>query len=242
MLVLNGGDEFKPGNEPQDRLLVAAAAARPARPAYVVPTAAARQGPERAVATARKWFARLGLEVEELPVLTRTHANSAGLAEQARGASLFYLVGGDPGHVARVLAGSVVWSAMVEAWSGGAAVAGSSAGAMALCQWTLVMARWPRHDVRRAVPALGLVPGVTFLPHFEVFGRRWADSEIVDAPEVGMLMLGVDERTAAVWRDGGWLAEGPGRVTVISAADRQSYGAGETVLGLPQPRTARPER
>ncbi|TME69827.1 MAG: hypothetical protein E6I50_05715, partial [Chloroflexi bacterium] len=53
LLALVGGDEFHPGNEEQDRML--AAAAKPG-PAFVVPTAAGRQGPQEAVAHATDWF------------------------------------------------------------------------------------------------------------------------------------------------------------------------------------------
>ncbi len=95
LLVLNGGEEFQPGNEPQDELLVEAAGGGPA---LILPTAAARQRPELAVASARRWFARLGLEVIELPVLRRTDANSERLALEAGQAPHFYLGGGDPGH------------------------------------------------------------------------------------------------------------------------------------------------
>src|SRR5882762_3120275 len=61
-LALVGGDEFNPGNEEQDRIL--AATAKPG-PAFVLPTAAARQGPEKAVAHARRWFKQFGLQLEE---------------------------------------------------------------------------------------------------------------------------------------------------------------------------------
>ena len=66
MLALVGGDEFNPGNEEQDRLLAAAAGPGPA---FVVPTAAARQKPAQSVAHAKAWFRQLGVELEELPVL-----------------------------------------------------------------------------------------------------------------------------------------------------------------------------
>jgi len=228
LLVLNGGDEFRPGNEPQDRELVAAAARGPA---YVVPTAARRQRPELAVETARRWFAGLGLAVEELPVYTRTDAGSAALAERAAGAGLLYLTGGDPGLVVQTLRGSRVWAAMVEAWRDGAALAGSSAGAMALCEWTLVMARWPRHEERRAADALGLVPGTAVLPHYERMGSRWS---VADRP-ADLTLLGIDERTAAVWDGAGWRAEGEGGVVVIDGAGTTRHGSGERCSGLPSP-------
>jgi cyanophycinase len=229
LLVLNGGDEFHPGNEPQDRELAAAAGRRPA---YVLPTAAARQHPEKAVATATAWFAGLGLEVQELPVLRRRDAQSADLARRAAEGGLFYLVGGDPGLVARTLAGSTVWAAVAGAWSRGAALAGSSAGAMALCSHTLVMARWPHHDLRRPAPALGLVPDTVVVPHYERFGARWT----LDGGEQGLVLLGLDERTAAVWDGEGWRAAGAGSVTVAAGGGVRVFGAGSRCEGIPWPR------
>lgn len=230
LLLLNGGDEFRPGNEPQDRELVSAR--RPGT-AYVVPTAARRQRPEMAVATAQRWFAGLGLEIHELPVYTRTDAGSADLAGRAAAAGLLYLTGGDPGLVAQTLRGTRVWAAMVDAWRAGAGLAGSSAGAMALCEFTLVMARWPKHERRRPAEALGLVPGTAVLPHFERMGSRWS----VDEPPAGLVLLGIDERTAALWDGDGWRAAGEGSVVVAAGGGSTRYAPGERCEGVPAPGT-----
>jgi cyanophycinase len=226
-LALVGGAEFQPGNEPIDQALLAAAGDGPA---YVLPTAAARQHPELAVATARRWFASLGRAVEELPVLTHSDALSAPLAGLARQGRFFYLVGGDPGLVVLVLNHTYVHLAMLEAWREGAALAGSSAGAMALGQWTPVREKWPNRDRRRLAPALGLVPGVVVVPHFEASGHRWQ----LDLPP-GAILLGVDERTAALWDGRGWRVAGPGRVTVVVGAEKAVFASGEAVVGLPPP-------
>jgi cyanophycinase len=230
VLVLNGGDEFHPGNDEQDRMLASAAERGPA---YVVPTAAARQGPEQAVAHATEWFARFGLQLHELPVLKRADANSKELAEIARGGGLFYLVGGDPGLVAQVLARSRVWAAMFEAWRDGAALAGSSAGAMALCSHTLIRASWPNRFNRRPATALAVLPGIAVLPHFDTFGHRWIESAERELP--GTTLLGIDERTAAVWRDERWIAAGPGAVTVIAGKDSKTFRTPAEIEGLPSP-------
>jgi cyanophycinase len=230
ILALVGGDEFKPGNEEQDRLLVASALKLPA---YVVPTAAARQGPQEAVEHATRWFGSLGLALEELPVLKAADARSKELAELARSGGFFYLVGGDPGLVAQVLRDSRVWEAIAEAWLAGAALAGSSAGAMALCEHTLIRATWPDRTNRRPSDALGLVPGTAVLPHFDTFGHRWIESARRELP--GVTLLGVDERSAAVWIDGSWRACGPGSVTVIHGERRDRYESGAKIAGLPNP-------
>ncbi|MDQ6637698.1 MAG: hypothetical protein M3Y62_07930, partial [Candidatus Dormibacteraeota bacterium] len=63
-LLVNGGDELQPGNEAQDRSLVAAAAGRPI---FLVPTAAVRQDLPALLTLGRSWFAGLGAEARELP-------------------------------------------------------------------------------------------------------------------------------------------------------------------------------
>lgn len=230
LLGLVGGDEFKAGNEEQDRFMAAAAGAGPA---YVIPTAAARGGPDEAVAHATRWFRTLGLALRELRVLKRSDAMSAALANEARVGRFFYLVGGDPGHVAQVLRGSKVWAAVFAAWRDGAVLAGSSAGAMALCSHTLIRASWPNRFNRRPIEALGVVPRTAVLPHFDTFGHKWIESARAAAPE--LTLLGIDERSAAVWDAGKWRALGPGAVTVVSGARVRRFEHGEQVTGLPQP-------
>jgi cyanophycinase len=230
VLALVGGDEFKPGNEEQDRMLAAAAGPGPA---FVVPTAAARQGPEDAVAHATSWFAQLGLPLHELPVLKRADANSKDLADEARKGGFFYLVGGDPGLVAQVLRESRVWTSIFEAWRDGAALAGSSAGAMALCSHTLIRAGWPDRTNRRPNDGLGVVPDTAVLPHYNTFGHKWVESARRELPD--MTLLGIDERSAAVWSDGGWRAAGPGAVTVIRGTDSARFTSGLKIAGLAIP-------
>jgi cyanophycinase len=232
-LALVGGDELHPGNEPQDELLASAAGRGPA---YVLATAAARHRPDRAVSNARGWFARFGLDVDELPVLTRRQANDRETADAAAAGGFFYLVGGDPGKVAEVLRGSFVWSAIVDAWARGAALAGSSAGAMAMGEWTLIRGRFPG-DARRAYrEALGLVPRTAVIPHLETFGRSWLPSATADAPAADTVLVGIDERSAAVWTDGSWRAMGPGGVTVFSSGEERAFAPGDPIEGIPAPR------
>lgn len=230
-LALVGGDEFKPGNEAHDRLLVEH---RAPGPAYVVPTAAARQRPDLAVATAERWFKGLGLDVVELPVLKRSDATRATIVELAERGGFFYLTGGDPGLVVDVLRDSPVWQAIATAWRRGAALAGSSAGAMALGAWTLVRRTYPGNVRRRYKPALELVPRVAVAPHFETFGHRWVDSVLEEPPAEDVLIVGIDERSAVLWDGRAWSAHGPGRTTVVTTRDRVVSQPGMPVQ-LPAP-------
>jgi cyanophycinase len=231
-LALVGGDELKPGNEPQDEVLVAAAKGGPA---FVLATAAGRQRPDLAVRNARAWFKGLGLDVEELPAIRRSDVTSPKNAELARMGRFFYLVGGDPGLVPKTLADTPVWGAIVETWRNGAALAGSSAGAMALGEWTLIRDRRPGDAQRRYRSALSLVLRIAVIPHFDRFGERWVDGALAGAPRDDVVLVAVDERSAALWRDGVWQAFGPGGVTIITRSDRRRFASGEQIEGIPQP-------
>ena len=48
-------------------------------------------------------------------------------------------------------------------------------------------------------------------------------------------LLGLDERSAAVWNADGWRAAGPGVVTVLSGSREAVFKSGSKVLGLPSP-------
>lgn len=229
-LILVGGAEFTPGNEPQDELFVEAVSGGTA---FAVPTAAARHRPDLAFIHAREWFLQFGLDLRTLNVLSGADAALPELAERAATGSGFYLVGGDPGLTVDVLRGSVVWQAIASAWRAGAVLAGSSAGAMALCEWSLVHARTKGDPNRRFKDALGLVPNTVVAPHFDGFGGSWVESVKQTGRDV--TVLGLDERTAAVHDGRAWRALGPGRVTVINGSSTATFASGDAIEGLAEP-------
>ena len=233
-LFLVGGNEFNPGNEPQDRAFVAACGEAPA---HVVVTAAVRHDPEAAVRHAVRWFAPLGLAMTELPVRTRTQAKAPSTVAAAAAMGGAYLCGGDPGIVVTTLRGTAGWDAAVAAWRAGAALAGSSAGAMALGEWTLLKGRMPGDHERRYADALGLVPSVAVIPHWDEFGATWLTSAVAARPRRDVVLLGLDTCTAAAWDGAAWHALGRGSVTVIAPdGERATFRAGARIGGLPAPR------
>jgi cyanophycinase len=186
-----------------------------------------------AVHQAQSWFHRFGLGLLELAVYTRTQAQDPELAKLAAGAGFCYIAGGDPGLVAKVLRESPVGDAIIAAWRHGAVVAGSSAGAMALCSETLVRQSFPGHTQRRALPGLGVVPHAAVLPHHDTFGQKWYPSARAALPDT--VLVGIDERTSALWEAGLWRCLGAGGVTVYvpgAAAVRVETGP---IEGIPQP-------
>jgi cyanophycinase len=228
-LALVGGGEFLPPLLELDRALLDAAGTSRV---HAVLAAAARQGPERALETARKHFTRLGAAVEASEALTPAQANRPEVAGAAKAARYIYLVGGDPGHLLKTLTGSLLWQAILSAWASGASLAGSSAGAMVMGSWCLTRAAWPDPTVRRFQPGLNLVPGLAIVPHLDESGRRWLPSVLESAPD-GAIVVGIDSVTAAVWRSPAWQVEGAGIVERFTRSEEAaSPGQG---IDLPAP-------
>jgi cyanophycinase-like exopeptidase len=194
-VALVGSGEFLPVMRDVDRQLLAG---RPARVA-VMPTAAGLEGTARV----RYWFdlaqshyRALGAEVVEIPVLARADAEEPRWSDAIAGCGLVYLSGGDPLHLVTTIRATPVWEAIRSAWVAGAALAGCSAGAMALAGTVL--------SVRRGGPpidGLGVVAPIAVLPHFDRFSRR-VDLDAVRASlPSDVRLVGVDEDTAAVSDD-----------------------------------------
>ena len=108
-------------------------------PRYVqLATAAVPDGPEvveRWHRLGRQQAERLGVEPVALDVRDRAGADDPAVAAQVAGAALIYLSGGNPGFLADTLRDTAVWNAIVDAWRGGSALAGCSAGAMVMAAW-----------------------------------------------------------------------------------------------------------
>ena len=184
----------------------------------VLPTAAAYEHPDRAVERARSWFGSLGATAKGLDVLRRRDAENDANAAAVRDASFIYLSGGSPMHLRSVLKDSPLWDALVEAWDGGAVLAGASAGAMVLCD--------PMVDPRGGAftLGLGLVEQVALIPHHEEWDEDQARRTIELAP-AGLPVVGLDTQTALIRNpDGSWRTEGAGRAVVFVDGKQSDLG------------------
>lgn len=206
-------------------------------PRYVqLPTAAAQEGEQ----SLRRWL-DLGAEqaqrlgVVQVPVLVRDRdeADSAELAALISGAGLVYLSGGSPSYLAATLRGSRVWDAIEAAWQSGAALAGCSAGAIALTGWVPSI----RDPARAPEPGLGIVSGLRVIPHFDKM-VAWAPDlaeRAVAGRAPGTTVIGIDEDTAIVDMSGrglAWEVHGRQQAWVLGPGSRQGWRAGD-VLSTP---------
>jgi len=200
-----GGGEWRAGCTFDQTLLAEAGDPE----VLVLPTAAAYEHPERAVETAERWFESIGGRARGLMVLHRAEAEDPDMAAVVRQSRFIYLGGGSPMHLRSVLKDSPVWDALVGAWQDGAVLAGSSAGAMVLCD--------PMVDPRGGAftLGLGLMAQMAIIPHHDTWSPEKARRTIELAPP-GAPLVAIDERTAVILRpDGSWSVEGTGKVVVF---------------------------
>ena len=226
-LALVGSGEYLPVLEQVERQLLDG---RPPRFVQLA-TAAAPEGP----ASLARWHElgrasaeRLGVQQVVVPVVDRISADDPELAGLVEGAGLVYLSGGNPPFLASTLRGTAVWRAIEAVWQGGAALAGCSAGAMALTAHVPDI----RHPLRPAEVGLSAVPHVRVLPHFDRFAGRLPDlllRFLVDTPE-GVTVLGIDEDTALVGGPTQWRVEGRQSVWVLTAGGRTEHPAGSVLV------------
>jgi cyanophycinase len=228
-VALVGSGEFLPVMEDVDRHLLDGRAQR----VVFLPTAAAREGDNRIrywVDLGLEHYRRLGVEAEPLLVLERSDADNTDLAGRVAGAGLIYLSGGDPFYLTETLRESAVWHAIHEAWEDGAALAGCSAGAIALS--AVVRERFSTDAPLR--PALGVVPQLAVLPHFDRlrrFAPQLADPNARPLPE-GVTLVGVDEDTALVGGPSRFTVMGRQRAWVLAAGAEPKSSSAGSVLDL----------
>jgi cyanophycinase len=228
-LALVGSGEYLPVMAGVEGLLLDG---RP--PRYVqLPTAAAPEGE----LSLKRWLdlgaaqaERLGVEQVPVVVRDRSEADAPELAAQVAGAGLIYLSGGNPTYLAQTLRGTRVWQAIEAAWRAGAALAGCSAGAIALTSWVPAM-RAPAQDPD---PGLGVVPGLRVLPHFDKM-LAWVPDLLARATAelpASITVIGIDEDTAIVDRTGAgrtWQVHGRQQAWILADGQRHGYPAGATL-------------
>ncbi len=228
-VALVGAGEFLPAMAEFDAgLLAATGRARPR--VAILPTASYPDGEEvftRWATMGVSHFGELGAEVEPVLVRDRASADDPAAAQAIGEADLVYLSGGKPAYLMRVLDGSAVGQALADAHQRGAVLAGCSAGAMVLARhafdFRVRIAPWPL----RWRFGLGFVDAASVIPHYDAWPEPFSALIALQAPR-GSAVLGIDEETAVVGRDGAWQVHGRSRVTVWRGRRRDRYRAGET--------------
>jgi cyanophycinase len=225
-LALVGSGEYLPVMADVEAGLLAG---RPTR--YVqLATAAVPDGPsvvERWHNLGTEQAQRLGVDAVILPVNDRTDADNSEIAEQVAGAGLIYLSGGNPGFLADTLRDTAVWAAIVTAWQRGAALAGCSAGAMAMTSWVPSL----RHPRQGGTNGLALLPHLRVIPHFDFFTSKVPDlvTRFLLPYDPAITVLGIDEETALVGGPSEWTVQGRQSAWRLTSEGREELPAGTTI-------------
>ena len=220
-LLLEGGAEFGGRMRDPDLKAIELAGGFDA-PIRIIPTAAAPDNNhQRAGNNGIRWFQSLDAkDVVSVPLIDKISANDKSIAKSLREAKLIYMLGGFTGYLGETLKESAAWEAVLEAYHDGAVVAGSSAGAMVMCEFYYDL------NQGQVIEGLNLVSNSIVLPHHNTFGKSWA-SRLLEIIQINL--IGIDEQTGMI-DDGAktWTVYGRGGVTLYQNRQVEIYEAGKT--------------
>lgn len=219
-ILLAGGAEFGGRMSEPDLRIIEMVGGFDA-PIAILPTAAAPDhNHKRAGGNGLRWFQSLGAKnVFVVNVIDKGSANDPTLAEKIRSSKIIYLLGGFPEFLSETLKDSLCWSAALEAYQNGAVIAGSSAGAMVMCE------HYYDPYKQKLSSGLNLIPNACVLPHHNNFGRKWAGQLRQMLPDA--TLIGIDEATGMVGEPAGeWRVHGGGEVTLYRGGSTVGYGRG----------------
>src|SRR5215213_9374458 len=159
-LLLEGGAEFGGGMREPDLKAIELAGGF-AAPIRIIPTAAAPdKNHERAGNNGIRWFQSLGAkDVLSVAILSKIRADDKNIAQTLQDAKIIYMLGGFTHYLGRTLKDSLAWEATMDAYRNGAVIAGSSAGAMVMCE------SYYDPGAGRIHEGLNTVPNSIVLPH-----------------------------------------------------------------------------
>jgi cyanophycinase len=222
-LLLEGGSEFGGRMRDPDLRALELAGGFDA-PLRIIPTAAAPdRNHVRAGGNGVRWFESLGArDVVSLPLIDKVSANDETIAKSLREAKLIYLLGGFTHYLGQTLKDTLAWNSVLEALQNGAVIAGSSAGAMVMCEFYYDPYEGKIHE------GLNLVSNSLVLPHHNTFGKKWAPRLLKQIPHV--TLLGIDEQTGMLndGENGRWNVYGAGEAVLYREGRLKSFQVGKS--------------
>jgi len=221
-ILLEGGAEFGGRMADPDRQAMRLAGG-PDVPISIIPAAAAPDNNhQRAGRHGVGWFQGLGAtNVSVLPLIDSASANDPAIVEALAKSKLIYLLGGFPRYLGQALDGSRSWQTISNAYRSGVVIAGSSAGAMVLCEYY--------YDPlsSQVVKGLNLVKRTCILPHHNTYGKDWVPQLKKQLPDI--MLFGIDEETGAL-KDASqddWRVYGKGKITLYHRRHVDEFEAGQ---------------
>lgn len=228
---LLGSGEFEPWTEPVDRWLLERATGDGS--VLILPAASAPEGEEvfeRWAAMGLEHYGELGIQADVVPLKTRADAERDDLIRMLGTASMVFFSGGNPAYLAGVLRGSTFWRAVLSEMDRGMAYAGCSGGVACLGQVAVDSSIGDFGSPDLWKPGLGLFPRTYFGPHWDALDRYvpGLQAMLVSAVPAGSVLMGIDERTAAVGDGVDWSVMGAGAAWLMDGGREDSFPSGAT--------------
>ncbi len=233
-LILSGSGEFTKAMAPTDEHIFTLLPRGKQSLIGVLPTAAGNERhPGIWIRKAQRHYRRLGGEVLGIDVYKRDDTNNEVFVNQVKMCDLLYFSGGTPGYLKRTLEHSPVWETVHERYNEGIFLAGSSAGAMIMGNYTLAD---PERDMDRG-QELEIMQGFSLLPfmiipHFDYLERNIPHSkDFVDSLRARFeRLLCIDENTTLIIsNEKKATVSGPGRVVILDKDGKRFFRSGETL-------------
>lgn len=191
----------------------------------------ATENPEKAAGVYTSVFQRLGsFNINISNINNRDEANSDNIARAVAESAGIFFTGGDQLRITSILGGTKVNTALHEAYSKGAVIAGTSAGASVMSE-TMIVDGNDNDNARKCTlkmaPGLGLLQGVLIDQHFHQRGRIGRLlCGVAENPNI--LGIGIDEDTAiSVFPDLHFEVVGNNSVTVADGRNIKSSNVSE---------------
>jgi cyanophycinase-like exopeptidase len=189
---------------------------------------------------ARAHYRNVGAAPVIVPIRTRADAFVDSMRETVSRSCMVHLSARDAAAGVRLLLGTPLWDAILEAIEAGAGFSAADAALAALGEATCDDAGsalwddWPR--------GLRLLSDTMLIPHWDAFGRDHPDLQQFLAREVpaDSTLIGVDDRTALIGDGDLWQVKGAGQVQIRIGDVWNTYGEGAAFL-LPSSVTVLPE-
>jgi len=227
-LIVIGGAEDKQG---ESNILKQVVETTGGSSSNLVILTTATEEPEAVGNEYKKVFEKLGADkVEILHINTREDANDDRNLEKIKSCMGVFFTGGDQLRITSILGGTGVYEAMLEAYSRGVVIAGTSAGASAMSSTMIVdgdNSGPARKCTVKMAPGLGFLEEAVIDQHFAQRGRigRLLCS-VAENPHV--LGIGLDEDTAIrVCPDAYFEVLGTNSVTVVDGRSIKSSNVSE---------------
>ncbi|HEX8289201.1 MAG TPA: cyanophycinase [Pyrinomonadaceae bacterium] len=188
--------------------------------AKIVVMTVATNDPENAGERYEELFGRLKFKnFEIVNIAERSESYDEAMLKKVEDASGLYFTGGNQLHVTALTGGTPLHQLILEKYSKGMVIGGTSAGAMMMSSSTLVSGESdcaPRLGAVEVAPGMELLDNSIIDTHFSQRGRHGRLlSAVVHNPQT--LGVGIDERTAMIVQGGKFEVIGEGAVTVVCA-------------------------